>query len=110
MVIKFDSVLTNEGNGYDKTTGTFTAPKNGMYLFSWKILSHVGKKAHAHLYVNNKETWLNYADDGPQGYDTGSATVILRLNQTDKAEIRTHGTSNYLHEVYTTFTGTLLYN
>ncbi|XP_056013673.1 uncharacterized protein LOC125673900 [Ostrea edulis] len=30
----FDSVETNFGNGYDNTTGIFTAPTSGLYVFT----------------------------------------------------------------------------
>lgn len=33
--VKFDQVLLNQGNGYNKTTGTFKAPLTGVYLFTF---------------------------------------------------------------------------
>ena len=35
--ILFDHVVTNEGNNFDKNTGTFTAPVNGLYVFGATI-------------------------------------------------------------------------
>ncbi|XP_062617244.1 uncharacterized protein LOC134278953 [Saccostrea cucullata] len=33
-ILKFENVLTNEGEGYSPTTGKFTAPEDGVYYFS----------------------------------------------------------------------------
>jgi RNA binding exosome subunit len=35
--IKFDQVLLNDGQGYNKYTGAFTAPLSGVYLFTYAI-------------------------------------------------------------------------
>ncbi|XP_052079204.1 uncharacterized protein LOC127717560 [Mytilus californianus] len=34
-VVVYNTVITNLGNGYDSSTGIFTAPSNGVYIFSW---------------------------------------------------------------------------
>ncbi|KAK3097036.1 hypothetical protein FSP39_005784, partial [Pinctada imbricata] len=62
VVIKFDDVVTNQGNGYNKGNGTFTVPMAGTYLFAWHILVRGGKKAHVHLYVNGADSWRTFAD------------------------------------------------
>jgi hypothetical protein len=36
----YDKAITNLGNGYDATTGTFTAPVEGTYVFHFHALSH----------------------------------------------------------------------
>ncbi|XP_055082002.1 cerebellin 18 [Periophthalmus magnuspinnatus] len=39
--IPFGEVLLNDYNGYNKALGTFTAPRNGAYVFSFTITSLV---------------------------------------------------------------------
>lgn len=41
--IVFDKVITNEGSGYDSTTGKFTAPVNGTYQFN-VVISAQGRQ------------------------------------------------------------------
>ena len=36
----YDTAHTNLGNGYDTTSGTFTAPVEGTYVFHFHALSH----------------------------------------------------------------------
>lgn len=37
QAIKFDQVLLNDGHGYNKYTGAFTAPLSGVYLFTFHV-------------------------------------------------------------------------
>ncbi|KAK7506694.1 hypothetical protein BaRGS_00002169 [Batillaria attramentaria] len=48
--IIFDAVDLNQGGGYDKLTGIFTAPVNGLYVFSLKI-AHTPPGS-IHVYVS----------------------------------------------------------
>ena len=40
-ILKFDKIINNNGNAYNPTTGTFTAPFNGTYQFSIVMLNAV---------------------------------------------------------------------
>lgn len=40
----YDKLVTNIGDGYDKTTGRFTAPKNGTYQFTVVVAAQGQKK------------------------------------------------------------------
>lgn len=39
----YNNVITNVGHSYDTTSGTFTAPLEGTYVFHFHALSHVDK-------------------------------------------------------------------
>ena len=99
-VIQFTSVLHNEGVGYDNSTGIFTSPVNGVYLFTVHLCpySHqesvyaitvegedvvrsarVGKDVHAcrtidalvELSVSHR-VWVTCLDDGEEIYQTSN--------------------------------------
>ena len=37
--LKYDTMETNEGSAFNKFTGTFSAPLDGIYAFSWTIIA-----------------------------------------------------------------------
>ena len=39
----YDKIMTNAGNGYDKTTGDFVAPQDGSYIIHYHSLSELGE-------------------------------------------------------------------
>ena len=48
----FNTVVTNEGGAYDGSTGIFTCPSSGVYVFIWTIMTHYGKQCYADLSIN----------------------------------------------------------
>ncbi|XP_060564159.1 myb-like protein X, partial [Ruditapes philippinarum] len=54
--MSFTTVITNEGNGFDRSTGKFTCPVNGLYYFSLHIIKrrtspHIDQ-AGCYIYLN----------------------------------------------------------
>ncbi|KAJ8321728.1 hypothetical protein KUTeg_000199 [Tegillarca granosa] len=95
-VIKFENVLTNEGSGYNKDTGKFTAPYDGVYLFTWTIITRQKEAVATELYVNNVLKGYSFADardaTGMMD-DSASNTLIVKMTRNQVAEIRVHATS-----------------
>ena len=51
--IVFDSVAHNDGSAYNNSTGVFTAPVAGKYVFTFScLLYNMGSASNASLYVN----------------------------------------------------------
>uniref|UniRef100_K1RAZ6 Caprin-2 n=1 Tax=Magallana gigas TaxID=29159 RepID=K1RAZ6_MAGGI len=95
----FDKVSLNEGNAYDKTSGIFTAPMDGIYSFTWSMLTQKGKYFVSDIVRNGHKVASNYSDG--RGHDHGSMSTEhanIKMKKGDKVWIRTHRTwGQYAH-------------
>ena len=59
-VLQFQNSLTNHGNAYDSSTGTFTCPVTGYYFFTGKFTEENGSLVSAGLYLDDDDefTWV----------------------------------------------------
>ena len=100
----YDTVETNLGNGYNKTSGIFTAPTSGLYAFTWTL--HVVGKDVVGKSSSNSNQYKQYGEasavlkqngatkgaitaDTETKYDAGSATgfVLLETKSGDQFQI-----------------------
>ena len=86
-VIVFDHMLTNIGEGYDNTTGVFTVPTPGLYVFSWTIETY-GRRTEAVLLVNGVQHALSRADQSSSYYDTTTSFAIRNLTLNDEVKVK----------------------
>ncbi|XP_062578363.1 cerebellin-2-like [Saccostrea cucullata] len=104
----FDTVLVNDGNSYEKTTGIFTAPSDGTYGFTWSTLTDPNKMAHPYLRVNGQYkgfTGFNNAATSQTFWSSGSNTVLVRLKKGDKVNIASGYKAAFARERLTSFSG-----
>ncbi|KAJ8302276.1 hypothetical protein KUTeg_021263 [Tegillarca granosa] len=92
-VIRFENVLLNEGNGYNSATGEFTAPTDGVYVFSWTILTKETEAIAADLYLGSSRKARLFADarggtTSNSMDDSASNTIAIRLTRGQKVSIR----------------------
>ncbi len=109
--IAFDQMHTNLGNMFDTTTGRFTCPAAGAYVFIFHILKLA---ISVPLYINlmrNEEVMVSaYANDGAPDHETASNHAVLQLFQGDQVWLRLHRGAIYGSSwKYSTFSGFLLY-
>ena len=107
-VVKFDHIITNIGNAYDKGTGYFTCPEDGVYSFSWAFLTKPGKSFHTELVVDG--TIITYAylsgEDHSKSSLSSSNSAVAKLKSGNKVWLRTHSTSgHYAQNSWSSFSG-----
>ncbi|XP_063417124.1 uncharacterized protein LOC134699463 [Mytilus trossulus] len=94
--IIFDTEITNSGNGYNKHTGTFLIPAEGIYVFSFTIVSYHGHRVPTELVVNSNVVGSVTADSYSSSlYPVASTIVIVNLKQGDACFLRTAPDQSY---------------
>ena len=97
-VVKFSEVLNNEGDHFNSGDSIFVSPVSGVYLFSWTIMTCIGKSVNTELRVNNeiKET-LHATIASSSGRYSATRVTICNVQQNDHVWIQT---SSYFAENY----------
>ncbi|XP_062615437.1 complement C1q subcomponent subunit B-like [Saccostrea cucullata] len=110
QTIKYDGILTNDGNGYDDRTGVFVCPVAGTYMFVVDTFTAEGSVA---IKVNKQtvaRAYKGYVKHKP--WIQISRTLIVKLKRGDhvKVDNTDNGVTLQMQgNAYSSFTGTLLY-
>ncbi|KAK9520539.1 hypothetical protein VZT92_020419 [Zoarces viviparus] len=110
-VIRYQHVFLNLGDGYDARTGTFTAPRSGVYSLAVTVYSDAVIGPGAHLAVNSQVVATLQEKKSQDLDDSATAVVSVKLKAGDKVAVQLPKGSlicdrqSYLN----TFTGFLLY-
>lgn len=108
-IIKFNNIVTDIGHAYDSSTGLFTAPVPGVYVFSTTVMVEKRLDMHMGIYINNNMATNIKLHGVEHEYDTMSQTVVYYLNEQDTVSVRHYEGNKTIHGDYTTLTGFLLY-
>ena len=111
--VVFSSVISNIGNGYNSSTGKFTAPVNGTYSFTVQLCVAYQKAAYFSVVLDDSiVTHIQYYDR--YATTTTSTTVPLFLTQGQKVWVQpTSSCSGCLKEnstCWNSFSGSLVHN
>ncbi|XP_056015739.1 multimerin-2-like [Ostrea edulis] len=105
----FPVVINNVGGGYSPSTGVFTAPTEGHYVFFVAVVEYSSQDIRVDIVLNgySKVRAIGYSSAGAQ---TGTNMAVLKLQQGYTVWIRHHGGKGYDTQStpFTTFSGFLL--
>ena len=107
--IKFNDVSLNTGNGYNSSTGKFTAPVDGIYQISFSYLQRNGYESYVQLIKDGSMYTELHANH--KNYDQLSKTVLIQLKKSQTVWVRLPKSSSYGvygGGRYTTFAGYLI--
>ena len=94
----------------DVTSGIFTAPRPGIYFFSFTGISHQQNTVHVGLYVNNRQVGSGRGSYNSNDHQSFTFQSAHHLNAEDKVSVQIYdGGSLYdANNHYTHFIGWFL--
>ena len=94
--IKFDTIVTNIGNHYNQHSGMFTAPEQGVYVFSWNLYCDLGGHIFSQLVVNSNIVRAMFSSAaGASDIRATTGIVVVHVNTGDVVYVRTHPNNSY---------------
>ncbi|KAL3882725.1 hypothetical protein ACJMK2_029037 [Sinanodonta woodiana] len=108
-IIHFDTVLLNDGNGFNNQTGIFTCPLSGTYFFSLSLMISPGYVTAVQLIVNGQVKVNSYAHGYDSYYDQGSISIIVRCEAGHNVWMSMRDGSYVYGDSYTSFSGLYLW-
>ena len=82
-------------NAYDETVGSFVAPLDGIYVFTWTLAIQPHTWATASLMINGQPHGETIADsDEINDFHTSTGIVVSRLQHGDRVHIEFTGSAN----------------
>jgi hypothetical protein len=103
--VVYSGILLNSGNAYNPHSGFFTAPSDGLYIFTWTSLVQPNTIFDSEIRVNGIHNgYSNCNNNQSPAHENCANTVPLALKSGDKVNIRTTS-ANILIESWSSFKG-----
>lgn len=100
--IPFNTVKANYGHAYNNGNYRFTAPSNGLYVFSWSIGTHSSYYGYTKLVKNGS---MNHQARCYSAYQQCGATVTIILHEHDQVWLEPDYSSIYVYATISFFYG-----
>ena len=109
-ILIFNKVISNVGNGYSKSTGVFTAPAAGTYVFYFTAVEYSTQEIGLDIVLNGVSKVRLIGANNIASFQTGTNMVVLTLKRQDRVLVKhSYGTGYHTHSVpLVTFTGFML--
>ena len=105
QVIVFNNILANMGGAYNASTGKFTAPRDGIYYFSWNVLKTSKLFQHIILTVDGASRFFSMRP-GTQSYEIITGSLFLQLKKGNEVWLRAGQAGLKLHgHIHSSFSG-----
>jgi hypothetical protein len=107
--IKFNDVTLNSGDGYNPSTGIFTAPIAGIYQFTATYLQRNGYSSHVRLIKGSSV--ISDIHSNHKNYDQLTKTILVALAKDETFWVKLENSSSYAVQGtsrYTEFGGFLI--
>ena len=89
QALVFQTAVTNVGNHYNHHNGVFTAPDQGVYVFTWTIVVAENGYIYTQIFVNSDVVGAMYTSAyGVNNARTTTAIVVKHLDTMDVVSIR----------------------
>ncbi|KAK7507750.1 hypothetical protein BaRGS_00000715 [Batillaria attramentaria] len=105
QVVSFDDVISNAGGGYDSSTGVFTAPASGTYVFYLQTLNHNTRDGRIFLDIIKNGEFLSRVHAGWSPFENGSTLSVTHLEKGDTVNVQVSFGTAFWGGVFTTFSG-----
>ncbi|XP_061185868.1 uncharacterized protein LOC133193972 [Saccostrea echinata] len=105
----FSSVIFNQGQGYDASSGIFTSPTDGTYVFYVTITAYSSNTINVDI-VHDKVSKVRAHAYGSTSHQTGTNMAVLTLSRGDKVWVQYASGGGYYSESVpvTTFSGFMI--
>ena len=108
-ILVFPHVITNKGQGYSSSSGKFTAPRDGTYVFTVTAVSYDSDYLYLDIVHDGVSKVRTYSTSSAS-WQTGTNLVVLELDRGDAVWVgRYSGRGYFTNSVpLTTFSGFIL--
>ncbi|XP_060595289.1 caprin-2-like [Ruditapes philippinarum] len=92
-ILIFEKTFTNEGTGYDTSTGIFTAPVGGLYQFVIHTCAYRGKHAYLGLVMEGNVIAAD-ANYGDESHGCSNFGALVRVKSGEKVWVKSTSSSS----------------